>query len=299
MTRDTTGMPIVVGVDGSTSALHAAGWAANVASRRHLPLRLVFASNSVAFGYGAWLAPPQSYFDELQASSERLLEDVETAIRRDHPDLEIAVQLQTASPIPTLIAQSDEARLLVLGSRGTGGFGGMLAGSTAVALVAHGHCPVAVIRGASPDAVPPTEGPVVVGVDGSRTSDAALATAFDEASWRGVDLVAVHSWLEDAADKDLLQRGDAAWAQVEQNEGEVLAERMAGWQEKYPDVAVRRVLTQGKPVERLLEHAARAQLIVVGSRGRGGIRGMLLGSTSQALIYHATCPLLVVRPIDG
>jgi nucleotide-binding universal stress UspA family protein len=299
MSKDTTGMPIVVGVDGSTPALHAAVWAANTAAQRHEPLRLVFASNSMAFGYGAWLAPPQSYFDELQASSEKLVADVETALRREHPALEIAVELQTASPIPTLIAQTDEARLLVLGSRGTGGFGGMLAGSTAVALVAHGHCSVAVIRGAGPDGLPPTEGPVVVGIDGSSTSEAAVATAFDEASWRGADLVAVHSWIENAADADLLRPGDAGWAKIEQNEEEVLAERMAGWQEKYPDVAVRRVLTQGKPAERLLEHAVNAQLIVVGSRGRGGISGMLLGSTSQALIYHATCPLLVVRPTDG
>jgi nucleotide-binding universal stress UspA family protein len=298
MTRNTMGMPIVVGVDGSTSALHAAGWAASVAARRHQPLRLVFASNSVAYGYGAWLAPPQNYFDELLASGEQLLRAVETALRRDHPDLEIAVEVQTASPIPTLIGQSDEARLLVLGSRGTGGFGGMLAGSTAVALVAHGRCPVAVIRGAGPEALPPTEGPVVVGVDGSATGEAAVATAFDEASWRGADLVAVHSWLENAADKDLLRRGDAEWALAEQNEAEVLAERMAGWQEKYPDVTVRRVLARGKPVDRLLERAVDAQLIVVGSRGRGGISGMLLGSTSQALIYHATCPLLVVRPTD-
>jgi nucleotide-binding universal stress UspA family protein len=299
MTKDTTGMPIVVGVDGSTSALHAAGWAANTAARRHQPLRLVYASNSTAYGYGAWLGPPQSYFDELQASGEKLLGDVETAIRRDHPDLEIAVDLETSSPIPTLIAQTDEARLLVMGSRGTGGFGGILAGSTAVALVAHGRCPVAVIRGAGPGAVPPTEGPVVVGVDGSTTSDAAVATAFDEASWRGADLVAVHSWLENAADAELLRPGDAEWARIEQNEAEVLAERLAGWQEKYPDVAVRRVLSKGRPFERLLDQAAGAQLIVVGSRGRGGIRGMLLGSTSQALIYHATCPLLVVRPVGS
>ena len=296
MTNDTTAMPIVVGVDGSPSALHAAAWAANTAAQRHQPLRLVYASSSTAFGYGAWLAPPQHYFDELQASSEKLLGDVEAAIRRDHPDLEIAVDLESSSPIPTLIAQTDEARLLVLGSRGTGGFGGILAGSTAVALVAHGRCPVAVIRGAGPDAVPPAEGPVVVGVDGSAMSDAAIATAFDEASWRAADLVAVHSWIENVADADLLRPGDAEWVRVEQNEAEVLAERMAGWQEKYPDVEVRRVLAQGRPAERLLLHAAHAQLIVVGSRGRGGIQGMLLGSTSQALIYHATCPLLVVRP---
>ena len=290
----TTGRPIVVGVDGSTSALHAARWAADVAAARHLPLRLVFASNCYAFGYTGALAPPQSYFDAMQTGGEQLLAAAEAEIRLRHPDLVIAVDLQTAGPIPTLVEQTDDARMLVLGSRGSGGFHGILAGSTAVALVAHGHCPVAVVRGAGEDAAPPSEGPVVVGVDGSPTSDAAVAAAFDEASWRGAELVAVHSWLEYTSDTSLPDRFDAEWTALEQREEELLAERLSGWQEKYPDVAIRRVLARGKPVERLMEHAA--QLIVVGSRGHGGFTGMLLGSTSQALIYHAGCPVLVVRP---
>jgi nucleotide-binding universal stress UspA family protein len=92
---------------------------------------------------------------------------------------------------------------------------------------------------------------------------------------------------------------DECQEQVEQMENELLAQRLAGWQEKYPDVAVRRVVTSGRPVEQLLDQAAGAQLMVVGSRGNGGFSGMLLGSTSQALIRHATCPLLVVRPVQS
>lgn len=296
MSSNTINRPVVVGVDGSTSALHAALWAANEAAQRRHPLRLVFASNCFAFGNTGGLAPPQSYFDEMQAGGTQLLADVETAVRLAYPDLQIGVDLQTAAPIPTLIEQTDQAQLLVLGSRGTGGFHGILTGSTAVALVAHGHCPVAVIRGATPDAFPPTEGAVVVGVDGSATSDAAIAAAFDEASWRGAELVAVHSWLEYPLDRDPVRTYGAAFEAATESEREVLAERLAGWQEKYPDVTVRRAVTEGRPVERLLENAAGAQLLVVGSRGRGGFTGMLLGSTSQALIYHATCPVLVVRP---
>jgi nucleotide-binding universal stress UspA family protein len=136
----------------------------------------------------------------------------------------------------------------------------------------------------------------VVGVDGSSTSDAAIATAFDEASWRGAELVAVHAWPEWGSDHG---HSGALVDDSGQVEKELLAERLAGWQEKYPDVAVRRVLTQGRPVEQLLKHAAGAQLVVVGSRGNGGFSGMLLGSTSQALIRHATCPLLVVRPVES
>lgn len=290
---------IVAGVDGSTSALHAALWAADEAAQRHHPLRLVYAGNEYAFGYTGGLAPPQSFFDEMQAAGVQLLADAETAIRKVHPELEIGVDPQTAGPVPTLLEQTQDALLLVLGSRGVGGFRGILVGSTTVALVAHGHCPVAVIRGETPDAAPRSEGPVVVGVDGSPTSDAGVAAAFDEASWRGAELVAVHSWLEYASDQVLSRGLDAGWEQVEQGEKELLAERLAGWQEKYPDVTVRRVVTQGRPIERLLEEAATAQLVVVGSRGRGGFTGMLLGSTSQALIQHATCPVLVVRPVES
>jgi nucleotide-binding universal stress UspA family protein len=290
---------IVVGVDGSTSALHAALWAADEAAQRRLRMRLVYANNEFSFGATGGLAPPQSFFDAMQAAGFQLLADVESAVREVHPDLDISVNLQTAAPVPSLLAQTEDALLLVLGSRGTGGFRGLLVGSTAVALVAHGDCPVAVIRGATEDASPPAEGPVVVGVDGSPTSDAAIATAFDEASWRGAGLVAVHAWSEYASDHVRFEALDEGREQVEQVENELLAQRLAGWQEKYPDVDVRRVVTPGRPVEKLLDYAAGAQLIVVGSRGNGGFSGMLLGSTSQALIRHATCPLMVVRPVES
>lgn len=299
MTNSPTRTTIVVGVDGSMSALHAALWAADEAAQRHHPLRLVYANNEFAFGTTGGLAPPQSFFDAMQAAGFQLLADAESAIREVHPGLDISVDLQTAAPVPSLLAQTQDALLLVMGSRGTGGFRGILVGSTAVALVAHGDCPVAVIRAATADAPPPAEGPVVVGVDGSPTSDAAIGTAFEEASWRGAELVAVHAWLEYTSDHVLSQGLDEGWEQAEQTERELLAQRLAGWQEKYPDVDVRRVVQQGRPVERLLEYAVGAQLVVVGSRGNGGFAGMLLGSTSQALIRHATCPLLVVRPVES
>jgi len=296
MNNTKAGQPIVVGVDGSTSALHAALWAADEAAQRHLPLRLVFASNSFTLGTSGSMAPPQSYFDAVQVSGERLLAAAELAIRRQHPDLEIHLDALSDAAVPTLIEQTRDAQLLVLGSRGSGGFRGILVGSTAVALVAHGQCPVAVIRGRTPEAAPPADGPVVVGVDGSATSDAAIAASFDEASWRSAALVAVLA-LDDATPQPVYSHQTPAGREVaEQNGHELLAERLAGWQGKYPDVAVRRVVTRAQPVEALLENAADAQLVVVGSRGHGGFAGAILGSTSQALIYHASCPLLVVRP---
>ena len=232
----------------------------------------------------------------MQSYGEKVLAEVEAAIRRRHAELDISVDVHLASSVQTLVEQTHDARLLVLGSRGKGGFHGILVGSTAVALVTHGHCPVAVIRGQTDDGAPPTQGPVVVGVDASPTSEAALAAAFDEASWRGAELVAVHAWIEFSDDPTVTSKYSPEWDVVRENEAEMLAERMAGWQEKSPDVTVRRVVTHHPVMEALLTHAGDAQLLVVGSRGHGGFAGMLLGSTSQALIYHASCPLLVVRP---
>jgi nucleotide-binding universal stress UspA family protein len=139
---------------------------------------------------------------------------------------------------------------------------------------------------------------VVVGVDGSPVSEPAIAMAFEEASTRDAELVAVHTWIDLASDSAYAHaiRYITGWEDHEAAAHAVLAERLAGWQEKYPEVVVRRVVAQDRPVRCLLAHAEDAQLLVVGSRGRGGFTGMLDGSTSQALMYHTPCPLLVVRP---
>jgi nucleotide-binding universal stress UspA family protein len=296
MTSNIVGRPIVAAVDGSASALRAAVWAAAEAARQHVPLRLVHAVNFDVLAYASGFSPPQNYFDDMESDGRDQLRQAETSIHQVHPDLDIEVHLETADPVSALIGESDNARLIVLGSRGLGGFTGVLAGSTAVALVAHAHCPVVVVRGRTVDAEPPSQGSVVVGVDGSPASEPAIAMALEEASFRGVDLVAVHTWIEFASDRAYAYARQFVmdWDAIENREREMLAERLAGWQEKYPDVTVRSVVTRDPPVRGLLEYSTDAQLLVVGSRGRGGFAGMVLGSTSQALVYHATCPLLVV-----
>ncbi|WP_189226392.1 universal stress protein, partial [Saccharothrix coeruleofusca] len=133
------------------------------------------------------------------------------------------------------------------------------------------------------------DGAVVVGVDGSPVSEQAVAFAFEQASSRAAPLTALIAWTD-------LPTGGVDWARVEQERRRLLAERLAGWQEKYPDVRVTRVVVRDRPVRALLAAARGARLLVVGSRGAGGFQGMLLGSTSQALVSHAPCPLAVVRP---
>jgi nucleotide-binding universal stress UspA family protein len=294
MATTISGRPIVAGVDGSASAMHAACWAADEAARQHAPLRLVGAAMVSAFAYGVGFSPTQTFFDDMAAEGRNHLVTAEAAIHKAHPDLTVDLEQSTAEPVSTLITESEHARMLVLGSRGLGGFTGILVGSTAVALVTHGHCPVAVIRSHEPDQEAPTQGPVVVGLDHSAASEPALAVAFDEASTRGTNLIALHAWIGFSAGKhyDYTQMSSQAAAA---HESELMTERLAGWQEKYPEVTVQGITADDGPTRCLLEHSNDAQLLVVGSRGHGGFTGLLLGSTSQALIYHATCPLLVVR----
>ncbi|MEC3981672.1 universal stress protein [Amycolatopsis sp. H20-H5] len=287
---------IVVGVDGSAEATSAVRWAAAEAAPRDVGVHLLCALNPIMGSYGAGLPIPQSIFDDMDANGRRVLDEATKVVREIGPDLVVTTEMPLQTPIPVLIGRSAEARTLVLGSSGRGGFAGMLVGSTTVAVAAHAHCPVVVVRGRDGENALPLHGPVVVGVDGSPTSDAAVGAAFDEASWRKVPLVAVHAW----SDADYTQIPPPAylnfdWGPVGEHQDRQLAESLAGWQEKYPDVTVERVPVKDRPRHELLEWATRAQLVVVGTRGRGGFRGLLLGSTSQALIHHAQCPVMILR----
>ena len=291
-----TGRPVVAGVDGSECALVAVRWAATEAVRRHRALRLVTAH---AWPAGGLVGDPGLGVDPrvvLRDVALGHLAGAAAAAAAVAPDLEIEQVESTGLPVPVLQAESARAELVVLGDRGLGGFTGLLIGSVAVGLAAHASCPVVVIRGPEPDRPVPRPEPVVVGVDGSPWSEAAVAFAFEAAALRGVPLVAVHTWRDLLVDATMAPLVD--WDVVEADEREVLAERLAGWGEKYPDVAVRRLVTRDRPAHALVQESGRAQLVVVGSRGRGGLMGMLLGSVSQALLHHAACPVAVVRPVD-
>ncbi|ASR36503.1 universal stress protein [Prauserella marina] len=297
--------PILAGVDGSTSALRATAWAARTAARRHAPLVLV-STMLMPVPYGAGIGPPAGYFSGLEAEGERRLAEAEEHARlaaAGAGELTVSTEFHIGNPVPILRERARAARMLVLGTRGLGELTGTFVGSVAVALVSHGPCPVAVVRGRGQDGEPPAEGPVVVGVDGSSTSEAAVAAAFEEAAVRGTSLIAVHAWSDASfaamAGLEGLGTEGLAWDEIQTKERLVLAERLAGWQERYPEVSVERVVRRDRPLRGLLEPAARAQLLVVGSRGRGGFSGMLLGSTSNALVYSAPCPVLIVRRQPG
>ncbi|MEU6641550.1 universal stress protein [Saccharomonospora sp. NPDC046836] len=287
---------IVAGVDGSTSALHAAVWAAEEAGRRGEPLRLVYAYVVPVHGYPGFVATVSTIREGLREQGRQCLREAKEAAVEAAPAAVVETELIEGSATTVLLHESHHARLVVLGSRGLGGFTGMLVGSTAVALAAHGHCPVIVVRGKRPEDKPPTDGPVVVGADGSAAGAAALEFAFGEAALRGVGVKAIRTWNDVPLEATVrMYPLTVDPADIDFEERAVLEAQVAVWQEKYPGVEAESIIARGRPVRRLLEHGEHAQLIVVGSRGRGGFHGMLLGSTSQALVVHALCPVAVVR----
>lgn len=278
------GSELVAGVDGSAGALAAVRWAARVARERKLGLRLVHALPELPVPYPR--ADPA--YEQLVAAAGAqgrvmLAEAAEAA-----SGVEAKTVLRAERAADALVAESGDAAMLVLGTPGLRPVGRILLGSVTVALTAHAHCPVALVRPHAGEDEPPTAGPVVVGVDGSPASEEAIAVAFEEASWRDVPLVAVHC-----------RHRDGWWDTgkvAEEHAHELLGQRLAGWGGTYPDVVVEREVVTGRAAERLLDFADRAQLLVVGSRGRGGLSGLALGSTSQALMSYALCPVVVARP---
>jgi nucleotide-binding universal stress UspA family protein len=290
---------IVVGVDGSAGSDQAVLWATNLAAQRTLGIHIVHGLRNTAPYYGVGIAETGADIDVLREDGARILREAVTLVHGTDENVPTTTDMPFGPPASLLTELSRTVPMIVIGHTGDGGFSGMLLGSTAAAVVSHARCPVLVVRGRfGPPGTP--DGPVVVGVDGSPVSEQAVAAAFDEASARGVPLVALHGWCDGNADSGYrTNRYFADWDSIKDGEALILAERLAGWQEKYPDVEVRRELVQDQPRHALLERSATAQLVVVGSRGRGGFRGMLLGSTSQALVQHAQCPVLVVRSRAG
>ena len=170
-------------------------------------------------------------------------------------------------------------------------------------VAAHAHCPVVVVRALRAPAA--ADASVVVGVDGSESSALAIAYAFEQARSRGVGLTVLHAWRLDhieGASASAIWTVD--WPTFAHGEQILVAESLAGWLEKYPDVAVRQHSLRGLPVEALIRASENACLVVVGTRGRGGFGGLLLGSVSQGVMHGASCPVAIAHgpkdsPSDG
>lgn len=285
---------IVVGIDDSPAARVAVQWATHDAELRNIPLTLVHA---ISPEVSTWLKtpPPAGVMRWQQDHGRRLIDEglklVEEVSQRGGP-AGVHTEILASGAVPTLINLSKDAEMVVAGSLGSGRWPGRLLGSVSSALLRHAHCPVAIVHEEDPSAPPPAvPGPVLVGIDGSPASESATAIAFDEASRRQVGLVALHAW----SDLDVSEWPGIDWPATQSMAEEVLAERLAGWQEQYPDVRVTRTVVQAQPARQLVQQSEQAQLVVVGSRGRGGYAGMLVGSVGEAVAQMARVPVIVAR----
>ena len=293
MCSATTHYGIVVGVDGSQESHAAVRWAAREAQTWGVPVTLMNVVTPVVM---SWPATPlqetisacevQNADDLLSHARQILLGEFGTG---NTP--EVRSQVCFSGVVAALVDASKNANMIVVGTRGRGAIGRALLGSVSTGLLHHAQCPVAVVHsreGRLPDA----HSPVVVGIDGSPTSEAAVAIAFDEASRRQAELIAIHVW----SDVGVFPTLGMDWRLYEERGHEILAERLAGWQERYPDVRIRRIVECDRPARWFIEHSKDAQMVVLGSHGRGGFAGMLLGSVSSAVAQSVDIPVIVARP---
>ncbi|WP_278315359.1 universal stress protein [Lolliginicoccus levis] len=284
--------PIIVGIDGSTSATNAVRWAARESLLRKLPLRIVTALDGPPQYWGDF-AIPSTYIAEATQHAEARLADA-TRTAKESGCTDIDSEVLTGYAHVDLITESKNAHMLVMGSRGISAFRASLIGSVTQSVIQHVHSTMVIVQElpAGWDTTPAA--PVVVGVDGSEQNRPAVETAFQEASLRGAELIAVHAWSDTALPKSLSLHQGLPWEDLISEEEARLAESLAGLGEQYPDVEVRRLVVKDRPVRYLTDLSAAAGLVVVGSRGRGGFATMMLGSTSRALTHSVQCPLMIV-----
>ncbi len=294
MSTDTAHQGILVAVDGSPYSDAAVQWAAGEASMRNEQLSIVTVVSPMIggwWGVGAGAPLPEDFGQWQEKQAQEVIDDAVRIARQSAAgaELRISTEIPFAPLVPTLIDMTKQVHMIVVGCRGQGAFSRAVLGSVSTALVHHAHCPVAVLHGPAP--AERAHAPIVLGVDGSPASERATALAFEEASFRKAELVALHAW----SDADWPEVAPIPWPAFSATAEEELAERLAGWQERYPDVVVRRVVVRDHPAQNLLAESESAQLAVVGSHGRGGFAGMLLGSVSSAVVHAIHTPIIVVR----
>ena len=299
--------PVLVGVaeGGGHAALH---WAADEAERRGVSLRILHAYSAEAsypWGYGYPLPAGVLHNAEevARGNAMSVLQDAANHVRDHYPSLEFSTTLARMSAAASLVAASAESSTLVVGRREHRHPRLAALGSVSLAVAAHAECPVIVIPPAAHReagrtdgdraAAGPAGGQIVVGVEDSPACLDAVGFAFAQAAARGLALTAVHAWWVDPT--VLAMSEGALWTELGSDEPVVVDTLLAPWATRYPQVPVKRLMVRELPGEALVAAGAGAELLVVGSRGRGGFANLLLGSVSRDVLQHATCPVAVVR----
>ncbi|MFE9923325.1 universal stress protein [Streptomyces sp. NPDC005774] len=274
---------VIVGIDPREQPVPALTWAADEAVRRRLPLRLVVAVP---------LLPGGQHVDApwsrtmLRVQGEGALAEAAATVRALYAEVPLTTELLDGTPSVVLCRKAVQARMVVVGSRRLSRPEELLsAGSVAVPVSAQADCPVVVVR--EPERAGQRHPRLVVGVDGSGSSRAAVEFAVEEAALHGAALHAVWVWR-----RPVVSFGDEAAGLDERRR--ILSETVAGWGEKYPDVEITHEVLRGHPVEELALASLGALVVVVGRHGRGGYSGMRLGSVVHGLLHRAECPVITV-----
>jgi len=285
---------IVVGTDGTESSRAAVEWAAREASRRQALLRIVHVFDwewaSARYDTGS------EYLDIARQLADAVTGAAMSHARAVAPRIEVETDALIGNPVPRLLEVAESAALVVLGNRGRGGFASLLLGSVSQQVATHAPCPVVIVRGRGDV----TDGPIAVGVDDTDAADHVLRTAFQAAAERDADLAVVRTYLPPTP----LWIGDVPATLVDTPEEDAaeharVESLLAGWREKYPQVPVEVTVSHDSPAAVLVGVSHRAQLVIVGSHGRGAIASALLGSTGMQLLHHADCPVWIARTVKG
>ncbi|WP_330229783.1 universal stress protein [Nocardia sp. NBC_00508] len=284
--------PIVAGTDGSAESIVAVRWAAQTAALHDAPLHIQLVMES-SLGPDTDDPPRPAALLRVREADEAIERAAEAAEAAAHVvrDIAIGTEIRTAHIATALIERSRNAAMLVVGTRGVGRIQRVLLGSVSTAVARDADCPVAVVPAETPLWDRASTRPVVVGVDGSSAEQAAIEVAVTEASLRGVELVAVHTWGE----IEPLAATGTDWTALRRTEEAVLATSLAGWQERFPEVAIQREVVRDRPERRLLERSRDGQLLVVGNRGRGVLSRLLFGSVSEALLRSVDRAIVIAR----
>jgi nucleotide-binding universal stress UspA family protein len=280
---------IVIGVDGSPGGTSALTWGLALAERSHSPVRLVHAYAPSMWDVKIGGGNDIGVVGDALSTARDLLEQAFEQAKSRHPTLSITSRLIDDAAPSALIEESRAAATIVVGAHGARGFSNLVAGSTTMNVASHAHCTVVTVP---TDLTHAAEGHgIVVGVDGCEVTQAAIAFALGEASVTGQAVTAVHAWV-DPVTMSPMSQDTAGYSRARE---QALTEILAPWMDKYPDVAVTLRVVREHPVHALAAAADGAQLLVVGCRGRGPVRAMMLGSVSHGVLHLATCPVAVVH----
>ncbi|RZL74635.1 MAG: universal stress protein [Rhodococcus sp. (in: high G+C Gram-positive bacteria)] len=285
------GRVVVVGVDGSPAAHAAAVWAAALAARTRTPLRVVHAlpeplylmTEVAVMGQGPAIA-------QHRKAGANILGEASAAVRLRFPNLEVHTDLVPGPTAPALAVWGATAKMIVLGAGEPRAVGALAA---AIALAGRVTCPVTVCRG-QPWMLPDRR-PVVVGVDPTGSSAAAVLSAFEFAHLFEAPVIAAHAWSPRHAAGNVTIPFLVDWDALAESTRAVLAAQLAEATRRYPDVAVTEVVEPIPPARLITDRATNAQLVVVGSHGRGRLAGTILGSVSRHLLHHGPCPIMIHR----